>query len=110
MINKQFKAFIFFYLSVPFLSNDYDYYYEDADFNDIDKKAKVPESLVKTVPAVPTTTPPPTSRWSINKESFTEADAKLPPMTTWKPLTFSKNMESFMGPSTTSESFSKDLV
>merc|ERR1711997_99424 len=83
--------------NVPFLSNDYEYYYDDADFNDIDKKSKVPESLSKTVP---TTTPPPTSRWSINKESFTEADAKLPPMTTWKPLTFSKNMESFMGPST----------
>ena len=44
---------LFIFFSVPFLSNDYDYYYED-NFNNIDK-AKIPEKIV-------TTTQPPTTR------------------------------------------------
>jgi hypothetical protein len=39
---------------VPFLSNDYDYYYED-NFNNIDNIDKIPEKIV-------TTTQPPTTR------------------------------------------------
>ena len=45
-------VYLFSLFSVPFLSNDYDYYYED-NFNNIDK-AKIPEKIV-TTPQPPTT-------------------------------------------------------
>ena len=63
---------------MPFLDDDYDYYY-DEDINDIDKK------IVLTTPAAPP--PRPTARWPA-RQVFTEADAKLPSMTTWRPMTF----------------------
>ena len=63
--------------SVPFLNNDYDYYYDD-------------EEQVEHVTQMPEFQPSP--RWPLNTERFTEADVYIP-TTTWKPPAFFDNKQ-----------------
>ena len=63
--------------SVPFLNNDYDYYYDD-------------EEQVEPVTQMPEFQPSP--RWPLNTERFTEADVYIP-TTTWKPPAFFDNKQ-----------------
>lgn len=69
---------------MPFLNDDYDYYYDETINN-------IPEVMEKTT----TTTVRPTQRWLTDRESFTMADAKPPVMqTTWRPLQFNQFLSS----------------
>ena len=67
------------YFSVPFLTDDYEYYYDDLE---------TPKNPVTQTPEFQ-----PSPRWPSNTERFTEADVFLPPTTTWKPPTFLQTFE-----------------
>ena len=90
---------ICYLISVPFLNDDYDYYYDDEELpysnNNIEMSPKYSQNSQNYL--ITTTAKPPlvTSRWpSIrNRESFTQADAKIR-TTTWSPLTFDDNTQS----------------